>query len=113
MNGQYMTAEELADMFRVPTSYVEEQARMRRWPHALIARKYRFSPRDVAEIEAMLRREPLPPVPAAPNRVEAAPPSRAPAPAALRPRRTAATAATGGVVRLSARPSRRHLRLSP
>jgi excisionase family DNA binding protein len=54
-----LTAEELADVLKIPARTIKDQLAAGRFPHHRFGKHYRFSPEDVAAILRMTEKKPL------------------------------------------------------
>jgi excisionase family DNA binding protein len=57
--GELLTAEELAERFRIPARTIKDQASAGLLPHHRVGKHYRFSKDDIAEILRITKQEPL------------------------------------------------------
>ena len=60
MTGRLLTADQVADLLQVPTSWVYAEARAGRIPHVRVGRYRRFRAEAIAEWVASLERGPDP-----------------------------------------------------
>ncbi|MGC5019053.1 helix-turn-helix domain-containing protein [Micromonospora sp. DT47] len=52
MTGQWLTVEQVAELFQIPAKSVTNMCRAEELPHNRVGKHYRFSPAAIAEIEA-------------------------------------------------------------
>lgn len=57
--GELLTADELAERFRIPARTIRDQASAGMLPHHRLGKHYRFSKDDVAEILRLTKQQPL------------------------------------------------------